>query len=270
MGQVQSLFQTLATQFNGWLVHATSDLLSLALAIAKHSTPGAIELLLLIASAGLLATTTSLFVRRRVQRRARIRHQSLGFSSALAGLSQFELERAQLWKDASAEIPSGFRDRTVLARTGTRVETRVVDVAPHHEQSMIDLMARFKWRLKSSTPVKTKDTHLEQRGDKIYSVTETEDYIHLVFERDLDDPNIRRVKALEAEYYSIVIPSIPGYTGPIVLMILSAFSLFGALIVWPLCIWWMTNISKRKKEAELVIPKLRARQQDILQEVDQL
>jgi hypothetical protein len=38
----------------------------------------------------------------------------------------------------------------------------------------------------------------------------------------------------------------------------------------PLCIRWMTNISKRRVEAERLIPKLKSRQQEILEEVDQL
>jgi hypothetical protein len=145
-----------------------------------------------------------------------------------------------------------------------------MDVAPYNEQYMIDLLAHFKWYLKSSTPVKTKDTHLEERGDKIYSVTETEDYIHLVFERDLGDPNIQRIKALEWEYFSIVIPSVPGYGGPIFVALIGLATGPFVILIWGLCIWWSMNISKRREIAQEEIPKLRARQIEILEECDSL
>lgn len=136
----------------------------------------------------------------------------------------------------------------------------------------IDLMARFRWELKSSTPVRTKDSHLEQRGGELWSVTETEEYIHLVFERDLDTPNLAQIKALEAEFHSIRLPTMPGLTWPIIAIIagfLSAGAGIGVLLLIAGVAWLVANLLTRPKVAAQ-IRALKSRQVEILEECDRL
>ena len=84
------------------------------------------------------------------------------------------------------------------------LETKTLTVNPNAEQSTIDLFACFAWNLKSSQEIKTKDSHLERRGDDIVSVTETEHYVKLVFERDTKRENYARIKELEETYHRIM------------------------------------------------------------------
>ena len=92
-----------------------------------------------------------------------------------------------------------------------RTESKSMQVHPDEEQKLIELMQKFHWSLLSSQEVKTKDSHLEKNwsGDKIMSVTETEHYIKLVFSRDLDLPNIKEVKQIEDQYFSLPFPDYP-------------------------------------------------------------
>lgn len=84
------------------------------------------------------------------------------------------------------------------------LETKTLTVSPDAEQSTIELYASFAWNLKSSQEIKTKDSHLERHGDDIVSVTETEHYIKLVFDRDTKRENYDRIKELEATYFDIM------------------------------------------------------------------
>lgn len=84
------------------------------------------------------------------------------------------------------------------------LETKSFTVHPDDEQSTIDLWASFGWNLKSSQEVKTKDSHLEQRGGQLVSVTESEHYVKLVFERDNQRANYQRLVELENTYYDIM------------------------------------------------------------------
>ena len=84
------------------------------------------------------------------------------------------------------------------------LEVKTLTVKPNAEQNTIDLLASFGWNLKSSQEIKTKDSHLEQRGDDIYSVTETEHYIKLVFDRDTNRENYDKLKQLENTFFSIM------------------------------------------------------------------
>lgn len=84
------------------------------------------------------------------------------------------------------------------------LETKTLTVSPDAEESTIELYASFAWNLKSSQEIKNKDSHLERRGDDIVSVTETEHYIKLVFDRDTKRENYARIKELENTYFNIM------------------------------------------------------------------
>ena len=68
-----------------------------------------------------------------------------------------------------------------------KIESRVLQVHPARESSTITRMERFGWMLKSNQDVVTKDSHDELVGDTVYSVTETERYVKLMFQRDTED-----------------------------------------------------------------------------------
>lgn len=96
-----------------------------------------------------------------------------------------------------------------------RTESKSIQVHPRDEQAQIDLMQRFHWSLLNSQEIKTVDNHLEQRGNSIHSVTNTENYVKLVFSRDLELPNLDKIKRLEEEFFSLSYPNYPDYPTPI-------------------------------------------------------
>lgn len=79
-------------------------------------------------------------------------------------------------------------------------ETKKVQVKPSAEEYTINDMACFGWQLVSSQEVKTKDSHLENRGGSIYSVTESENYVNLIFSRETTIPNYNEITKLEKTY----------------------------------------------------------------------
>lgn len=84
------------------------------------------------------------------------------------------------------------------------VEVISKKVSTSQEQATIDLKTKFGWRLKSSQEINNTDSHLERRGDELYSVTTKENYVKLVFERDTAMPNYRRIAELERKYESLL------------------------------------------------------------------
>jgi len=159
--------------------------------------------------------------------------------------------------DFLEDISSSDKEITQMART----ESKSIQVHPSDEQSQIDLMQKFHWNLQSSQEINTKDSHLEKRGDKIYSVTTTNCYVKLVFTRDLNYPNLDKVKKLENEYFSISFPSAidqPGLVAPIFvpgvggLILAGVFEKGVGILLFILCIvgsifWFKHNIQKRKE-----------------------
>jgi hypothetical protein len=247
------------TAVAAWLTQATLDLMALGRAVAGHAA--AVELLALAA----MLVFTATFVAARLRLRHRVHAEKRAARSAVSGIARFQAAGARL---ATATPPV---ERALDGgHHAARVETRVLDVDPEDEQHVINLMARFKWQLKSSTPVHTSDTKIRERDGRIYSVTETDDYVHLVFERGLDTANLGEIRALEAEYFSIVIPRHPGYWMPVVMMLASILLPPLMIVTWPLGIWWLLNIRKRRRHAEAVTPLMRARQHEILAACDQL
>lgn len=80
-------------------------------------------------------------------------------------------------------------------------EIKTLDVKNSEEESTIQFWAQFGWELKSSQRIYNKDTHMETRGDDVYSVTETVDFTKLVLERDKAHPNYSQIVRLEEEYF---------------------------------------------------------------------
>ena len=84
-----------------------------------------------------------------------------------------------------------------------RTESKTLSVAPAREQEAIQKHEMFGWTLFSSQEVFSKDSHLEERGGDLWSVTTTTNYVKLVFQRDLEMPQIAEVKNLEKEYWDL-------------------------------------------------------------------
>ena len=82
-------------------------------------------------------------------------------------------------------------------------EIKTLEIQNALETHYTDLYLSFGWTLKSSQRVFDRDSHLESRGDVVYSVTNTVDYTKLVFERDTAMPNYDTLKRLEEEYHNI-------------------------------------------------------------------
>ena len=83
-----------------------------------------------------------------------------------------------------------------------KIESKVLQVHPNDEASVIARMERFGWVLRSNQDVVTKDSHDELIGDTLYSVTETERYTKLMFQRDTEDeryPPYQKGEALHDE-----------------------------------------------------------------------
>lgn len=81
-----------------------------------------------------------------------------------------------------------------------RIEKKSISCRPVEENSTIQRFERFGWTLESSQEVYNKDSHIEKRFDANYSVTETTNYVKLVFSRDKDMPYYDEISALEAKY----------------------------------------------------------------------
>lgn len=82
------------------------------------------------------------------------------------------------------------------------MEVKMLEVKNSEEESTVQFWSKFGWQLKSSQRIFNKDSHLERRGDDVYSVTETIDFTKLVLERDKSNPNYSQIVALESEYLS--------------------------------------------------------------------
>ncbi len=82
-------------------------------------------------------------------------------------------------------------------------ETKKLKIAPSEEERVTQLMQDFGWSLVSSQEIKNTDSHLERKGDTIYNVTTTENYINLLFRRDTAMPNYNRIVDCENQYYAV-------------------------------------------------------------------
>ena len=84
-----------------------------------------------------------------------------------------------------------------------RTESTSFQVHPNDEQAQINLMQKFHWNLLNTQEIKTVDSHLEQRGDSLYSVTKSEHYVKLSFTRELETPHLAEIKKLEEQYNAL-------------------------------------------------------------------
>ena len=83
-------------------------------------------------------------------------------------------------------------------------ETKFITVRPSAVESTIEMWSIFGWELVGAPQeVYNKDSHLEQRGDSTYSVTETTHYVKVTFQRDKSALNYAELVDLEERYYSL-------------------------------------------------------------------
>lgn len=161
----------------------------------------------------------------------------------------------------------------------SRTESISIQTHPDDEQEQINLMQMFHWNLLSSQEIKTLDSGLERRGDTIYSVTKSENYVKLVFQRELNTPNLDKIKELEDEYFSLDYPNSPGLKWSLITIgigLIVGFSasqvpvnVFGVLILAGGAYWLVKTIKKRNKVSEIYLSNDK-RREDILAEVEKL
>ncbi|MCH7737720.1 MAG: hypothetical protein IH872_10025 [Chloroflexi bacterium] len=66
--------------------------------------------------------------------------------------------------------------------------------------------AKFYWELSGTQTVVSKESHLEEgtfNSDNLYSVTTTERFVALDFQRATDIPQLENIKRVERSYYEI-------------------------------------------------------------------
>lgn len=151
-----------------------------------------------------------------------------------------------------------------------RTESKVMQVHPNDEQQVINLMQRFHWSLLNAQEIKLRDSHLESSytGD-IKSVTVTEHYIKLSFSRDIDLPNLDKVKRLENQFFSLPQPYYPKlFPISIWLWIILAFFYGIGIIGW--LIYFFVSYTPKKELADKVYKELMQKRTQILEEVDKL
>jgi len=146
-------------------------------------------------------------------------------------------------------------------------------------------MQAFHWNLLNSQEVKTRDSHLERESNgDLVQVTETEHYINLVFTRNLDTPNLSRLKELEAEYAAITFERGPGYVAPVMVSWIGG-SVLAAMLNEPLkqaglilgfvvagvgCVFWIKRNIRVRAEVAKANARRRHRLQEIIEECQAL
>ena len=80
-----------------------------------------------------------------------------------------------------------------------RWESKVLQISQSQEQKTIKKYERFGWELASSQTVDTKDSHLEDRWDGLYSVTESTNYVKLTLRRNKNMPHYDELVKLEKQ-----------------------------------------------------------------------
>jgi hypothetical protein len=147
-----------------------------------------------------------------------------------------------------------------------RTESISFQVHPNDEQEQINLMQQFHWSLLNSQEIKTVDSHLERRGDDIYSVTNAEHYVKLTFSRELDLPNLNEIKRLEQAFFALPVPKYPKlFPGTIWLyLVLSLF--YGAgIVIWAL--YFFLGYKPKKEEADRISQANQQKRQQIMSEL---
>lgn len=148
-----------------------------------------------------------------------------------------------------------------------RTESKTFQVHPNDEQDMIQFMQKFGWSLLSTQEIKTKDSRLEQRGESLYSVTETEHYIKLAFSRDLDMPHLQEIKAIEDEYNNLPNPPpLPKlFPGHIMLWAVASLCLGIGIIAW--LVYFFAFYKPKKSAFERLIQQHHAKRKEVLERI---
>jgi len=88
-------------------------------------------------------------------------------------------------------------------------ETKFIEVEPSATEGTIELWQKFGWELMGAPQEVLSQTsgtsHLERRGDSIYSVTTagtTTHYVKITFQRDKNIPNYAELVRLEEAYHT--------------------------------------------------------------------
>lgn len=121
-------------------------------------------------------------------------------------------------------------------------ESKSMKVSVGEEQKCIDTMQCFGWSCISTQEINSKESHMERRGDDVYSVTTSENYVKLMFQRDTNHPYYNELVSCEKKYYSILNskPCGPSFNGG------AAFMGFLFFII-PCIIYIISYSSKKKK-----------------------
>ncbi|HML99881.1 MAG TPA: hypothetical protein PKC96_00890 [Bacilli bacterium] len=109
-------------------------------------------------------------------------------------------------------------------------ETKSVTVSPSQENAEIAIWSDFGWELQSSQEIFNQDSGLKRRGDTIYNVTTTTNYVKLVFQRDNSIANYSQIRQKETEFDSLL--DIPLKHGPAInIWWIISFLLYGIGLV---------------------------------------
>lgn len=147
-----------------------------------------------------------------------------------------------------------------------RTESISFQVHPNDEQAQINLMQQFHWSLINSQEIKTVDSHLERRGDDIYSVTNSEHYVKLSFSREIDLPNLNEIKRLEQDYFGLPVPEYPKlFPGTIWLYLILSFLYFSGIVIWSL--YFFLSYKPKKEEADRISQSNEQKRNQIISEL---
>jgi hypothetical protein len=150
-----------------------------------------------------------------------------------------------------AKIGGGIQPTAVSESTKANTvkwESESVQVSPLEENETIRTYEMFGWELVSSQTIDNKDSHLKTIGDTLYSVTESTNYVKLVFRRNVNMPNYKKIVQLEEDYdlsYPPEEPSKPSI----------GFLVGGVLLIYfgigiPMIIYYVVKYIKYKKSYE--------------------
>jgi len=147
-----------------------------------------------------------------------------------------------------------------------RTESISFQVHPNDEQEQINLMQKFHWSLLNSQEIKTVDSHLERRGDTIYSVTKSEHYVKLTFSRELDLPNLNEIKRIEQSFFGLPVPKYPKlFPGTILLYIVLSFLYGAGIAIW--IAYYFLSYKPKKEEADRISQDNEGKRQQLLAEL---
>jgi len=97
-----------------------------------------------------------------------------------------------------------------------RTESTTYTVPPNDEHDAIRTMECFGWKVLGVQEIRLENTRLESRAasmfssaNELWSVTTTTHYMRLTFSRDLDEPNLAKLRELERRYLALGYPPKP-------------------------------------------------------------